>query len=99
MKTVYKNGPLSNLMRASFTENCELRTDNFINSGHSIFCVIIVQPLTKVSSKLVLLQLCILFLFLTNDSEFIERWSLKFFIFPKGEYLLLFSISTFFPMI
>ena len=35
MKTVYKNGPPSHLMRASFTENYELRTDNFIKFSHS----------------------------------------------------------------
>ena len=33
-------------MRASFTENYELITDNFFISGSSSYCVIIVQPLT-----------------------------------------------------
>ena len=31
-------------MRASFTDNYELITDNFITSGSSASCVIIVQP-------------------------------------------------------
>ena len=46
MKTVYKNGPPSHLMRASSTENYELRTDYFIKFSHSTCCVIIVQPLS-----------------------------------------------------
>ena len=44
MKIVYKNGPLSYLMRASSTENYELITDNFINFSNSTYCVIFVQP-------------------------------------------------------
>ena len=47
MKTVYKNGPPSHLMRASSTENYELRTDYFIKFSHSTCCVIIVQPLPE----------------------------------------------------
>ena len=44
MRIVYKNGPPSHLMRVS-SVNRELRTDNFINSGNSIDCAIIVQSL------------------------------------------------------
>ena len=42
---MYKNGPPSSLMRASCTDYYELITDNFITSGISTYCVIIVQPL------------------------------------------------------
>ena len=41
---MYKNGPPSSLMRASCTDYYELITDNFITSGISTYCVIIVQP-------------------------------------------------------
>ncbi|MEE3453305.1 hypothetical protein, partial [Dialister sp.] len=44
-RIVYKNGPPSSLMRASCTDYYELITDNFITSGISTYCVIIVQPL------------------------------------------------------
>ena len=40
---LYKNGLPSNLMRASFTVHYELRTEHFINFGHSKYCVMIVQ--------------------------------------------------------
>jgi len=50
MKTVYKNGPPSHLMRASSTENYELRTDYFIKFSHSTCCVIIVQPRVTLES-------------------------------------------------
>jgi hypothetical protein len=38
MRIVYKNGPPSNLMRASFTDHYELRTDHFINFSNSSLC-------------------------------------------------------------
>ena len=51
MKTVYKNGPPSHLMRTSSTENYELRTDYFIKFSHSTCCVIIVQPISFPKSE------------------------------------------------
>ena len=44
MRMMVKNGPPFNLSRASFTDNYELITDNFIISGSFTCCVIIVQP-------------------------------------------------------
>ena len=56
MRMMVKNGPPFNLLRASFTDNYELITDNFIISGSFTCWVIIVQPLSFYENESKLLK-------------------------------------------
>jgi len=49
MRILYKNSPPFNLMRASFTDHYELRTDHFINFGNSTYFVIVVSHFRSIS--------------------------------------------------